>query len=57
MRVRVRTVTPSTPPQVSYTLTDLGQGITEPLQVLSDWIRDHANAILAAQAAHEGQGG
>jgi hypothetical protein len=30
--------------------------ITEPLQALSDWIRDHANAILAAQAAHEQQG-
>ncbi|MEU7839149.1 MULTISPECIES: helix-turn-helix domain-containing protein [unclassified Nonomuraea] len=52
----LRTVTPSTPPQVSYALTDLGQGITEPLQALSDWIRDHASAILAAQAAHERQG-
>lgn len=49
----LRTVTPSTPPQVSYGLTALGHGITEPLQALSEWIRDHADGILAAQAAHD----
>ncbi|MEV4362778.1 winged helix-turn-helix transcriptional regulator [Nonomuraea sp. NPDC004186] len=48
-----RTVTPTTPPQVSYGLTALGEGITEPLQTLSDWIRDHAGDILAAQAVYE----
>lgn len=48
-----RTVTPSTPPQVSYGLTALGEGITEPLQALSDWIRDHAGDILTAQAVYE----
>ncbi|MEU6787794.1 helix-turn-helix domain-containing protein [Nonomuraea angiospora] len=48
-----RTVTHTTPPQVSYGLTTLGEGITEPLQALSDWIRDHAGDILTAQAVYE----
>jgi DNA-binding HxlR family transcriptional regulator len=47
----LRTVTPTTPPQVSYSLTAMGEGITEPLQALCDWIRDHADGILAAQTA------
>ncbi|WP_432971200.1 winged helix-turn-helix transcriptional regulator [Dactylosporangium sp. CA-233914] len=44
-----RTVVPATPPQVSYDLTPLGAGITESLRALFDWIRDHAEDILAAQ--------
>ncbi|GAA2204106.1 helix-turn-helix domain-containing protein [Nonomuraea monospora] len=48
-----RTVIPATPPQVSYALTPLGEGVTEPLQALSDWVRDHADAIVGAQAAYE----
>ena len=33
-----RTVTPTTPPQVSYALTDLGHGLTEHLAGLVGWI-------------------
>ncbi|MEU6798877.1 helix-turn-helix domain-containing protein [Nonomuraea wenchangensis] len=48
-----RTVKPSTPPQVSYALTGLGGGVTGAVQPLFDWVRDHADDILAAQAAHD----
>ena len=48
-----RTVEPSTPPKVTYGLTALGTGVTEPLQTLSGWIRDHAEDILAAQSAFD----
>ncbi|MFI7132753.1 winged helix-turn-helix transcriptional regulator [Nonomuraea sp. NPDC050153] len=48
-----RTVTPSTPPQVSYALTGLGEGVTESLRSLFDWVRDHAGDILAAQNSYD----
>src|SRR5882672_6371523 len=34
-----RTVTPSSPPRVSYALTPLGQGTSEPLASMFAWIR------------------
>jgi DNA-binding HxlR family transcriptional regulator len=48
-----RAVEPSTPPKVTYGLTALGKGITEPLETLSGWIREHADEILTAQAAFD----
>ncbi|GLY84290.1 HxlR family transcriptional regulator [Actinoallomurus iriomotensis] len=51
-----RAVEPSTPPKVTYGLTTLGKGITEPLEGLSGWIRDHAPDILAAQASYDATG-
>jgi DNA-binding HxlR family transcriptional regulator len=45
-----RTVAPSTPPRVSYALTPLGQGTSEPLASMFAWIRDHAAEIVAGQA-------
>jgi len=45
-----RTVTPSSPPRVSYALTPLGQGTSEPLASMFAWIRDHAADIVAGQA-------
>ena len=50
-----REVAPTAPPAVSYSLTPLGVGITEPLRALTDWIREHADAILDAQAATAGR--
>ncbi|TDD18695.1 winged helix-turn-helix transcriptional regulator [Nonomuraea diastatica] len=49
-----RTVVPTSPPQVSYALTDLGQGLSIPLQGLMDWIVEHGEDIMDAQrrAAH-----
>jgi DNA-binding HxlR family transcriptional regulator len=45
-----RAVEPSTPPRVSYGLTPLGQGTSEPLAELFGWIRGHAYDILDTQA-------
>jgi len=52
-----RTVTPVTPPQVEYALTDLGRGLLEPVRALAAWTLANAEAIEAARriyAAREG---
>ncbi|MDT8757360.1 helix-turn-helix transcriptional regulator [Sphingomonas psychrotolerans] len=33
-----RTVTPVTPPQVEYALTDLGRDFLQPVQTLAEWV-------------------
>ncbi|WP_250284976.1 MULTISPECIES: winged helix-turn-helix transcriptional regulator [unclassified Frankia] len=48
-----RAVEPSSPPRVSYSLTPLGEGLTQPLQHLFIWIRDHARLVSAAQERHD----
>jgi DNA-binding HxlR family transcriptional regulator len=48
-----RTVEPSAPPKVTYELTSHGHEITEPLMVLSAWISQHAEDIVAMQAAFD----
>ena len=48
----MRTVHPSTPPMVSYGLTELGDGITQLLHGLMSWIGEHATDVCAAQAAY-----
>ncbi|GAA4540778.1 winged helix-turn-helix transcriptional regulator [Amycolatopsis samaneae] len=48
-----RTVEPSTPPKVSYALTDLGHGVLRPLGALVRWIEDNGSAVLAAQERHD----
>jgi DNA-binding HxlR family transcriptional regulator len=45
-----REVEPSTPPRVTYGLTTLGKGTSEPLATMFSWIRDHAPDILSTQA-------
>ena len=53
-----RTVTPVTPPQVEYALTDLGRGLLEPVRALAAWTLANAEAIEAARrtyAAREGR--
>ncbi|WP_129662461.1 winged helix-turn-helix transcriptional regulator [Phytoactinopolyspora endophytica] len=52
-----RTVEPSTPPRVSYGLTPLGRGTSEPLSTLFYWLRDNAHGILATQAEFDQVGG
>jgi DNA-binding HxlR family transcriptional regulator len=49
----LRSVEPVVPPRVSYGLTPLGKGITAKLGALTEWIRENAAAILAAQAAYD----
>jgi DNA-binding HxlR family transcriptional regulator len=48
-----RTVTPSTPPQVDYALTDLGQDLKQPVCALADWTLRNTARIEAARAAYE----
>lgn len=45
-----REVEPSTPPRVTYGLTPVGRGTSEPLASMFGWIREHATDILAVQA-------
>ena len=48
-----RTVTPSTPPQVSYALTKLGQTLLGPVSVLAVWAQCHRADIFRARAAFD----
>jgi DNA-binding HxlR family transcriptional regulator len=47
-----RTVTPSNPPQVEYTLTCLGHELLVPVQILANWTYDNMSKIEAARAAY-----
>ncbi len=49
----VRSVEPTTPPQVSYELTDLGHGLLESLQPFLDWVRHHAAEVSDARAQYD----
>jgi DNA-binding HxlR family transcriptional regulator len=47
-----RTVTPLTPPQVEYALTDLGREFLCPIRGLAEWVLENAPRIEAARAAY-----
>jgi DNA-binding HxlR family transcriptional regulator len=44
-----RHVTPSIPPRVDYTLTELGASLREPVKALGEWAIAHIACIRAAQ--------
>ena len=46
-----RTVTPVTPPQVEYALTDLGREFLCPVRALAEWVIQNSPRIEAARAA------
>ncbi|GAB2451141.1 winged helix-turn-helix transcriptional regulator [Nocardia tengchongensis] len=48
-----RTVDASVPPKVSYALTSLGRGASQPLQGLLDWISAHSAEVEQAQRNHD----
>ena len=48
----VRTVTPVTPPQVEYALTDLGRDFLTPVYALADWVIVNSARINEARAAY-----
>jgi DNA-binding HxlR family transcriptional regulator len=50
-----REVAPTTPPQVTYSLTDLGAGITEHLTGLLEWIDVRIPDVQASRAARAGR--
>ncbi|MEM9036552.1 MAG: helix-turn-helix domain-containing protein [Actinomycetota bacterium] len=41
------------PPQVEYSLTPLGESITEPLSVIRDWTEQHLGDVRAARRRFE----
>ncbi len=48
-----RTVTPTTPPQVEYALTDLGRDLSAPIGALAEWTWANADRIDAAREAFD----
>jgi DNA-binding HxlR family transcriptional regulator len=49
-----RTVHPTVPPSVSYALTDLGQGLTGPLDSVSRWALEHHGQVQEARLRFDG---
>jgi DNA-binding HxlR family transcriptional regulator len=47
-----RTVTPVTPPQVEYALTDLGHEFLGPVRTLAEWVMMNTPRMDAARAAY-----
>jgi DNA-binding HxlR family transcriptional regulator len=47
-----RTVTPTTPPQVEYALTDLGREFLDPVRSLAEWVVENSFRIDSARAAY-----
>jgi DNA-binding HxlR family transcriptional regulator len=45
-----RTVFPTIPPRVDYELTDLGRGLSQPVEALGKWAYDHQPEIEDARA-------
>ncbi|ARF83318.1 winged helix-turn-helix transcriptional regulator [Kitasatospora aureofaciens] len=48
-----RTVYPTVPPRVEYSLTDLGHAAGELTTAIADWAVDHASRVHAARAAFD----
>ena len=46
-----RTVTPTTPPQVEYALTDLGREFLVPVQGIAEWVIANSARLEAARTA------
>ncbi|GGE06134.1 transcriptional regulator [Aureimonas endophytica] len=47
-----RTVTPVTPPQVEYALTDLGREFLDPVRTLAEWVMANSSRMEAARVAY-----
>jgi DNA-binding HxlR family transcriptional regulator len=47
-----RTVTPLTPPQVEYALTELGREFVKPVQVLAEWVIANSARMDEARASY-----
>jgi DNA-binding HxlR family transcriptional regulator len=49
----VRTVYPTVPPKVEYTLTDMARELHATLRSLTDWAQRHRTDIAAARAVYD----
>ena len=50
-----RTVFPTIPPRVDYELTDLGRGLSKPVEALGKWAHEHQPEIVSARARFDGR--
>ena len=50
-----RTVFPTIPPRVDYELTDLGRGLSKPVEALGKWAFDHRVEIEGARTKFDGK--
>ncbi|MFH8386210.1 winged helix-turn-helix transcriptional regulator [Kitasatospora sp. NPDC018058] len=50
-----RQVAPTNPPQVTYSLTELGVSLAGPLTELIQWFGQHGDELLAAQEHYDSQ--
>jgi DNA-binding HxlR family transcriptional regulator len=49
-----RTIFPTSPPQVEYSLTELGRSLSEPVLIFGRWIQEHLAEIEAARNRFDG---
>jgi DNA-binding HxlR family transcriptional regulator len=50
-----RTIFPTIPPRVDYELTDLGRGLSKPVEALGKWAFDHRVEIESARVKFDGK--
>ena len=50
----LRTVYPTIPPKVEYSLTRLGTGVAEQIRGLTNWVEDHVAEVMAVRAKRSG---
>jgi DNA-binding HxlR family transcriptional regulator len=50
-----RTVFPTIPPRVDYELTDLGRGLSKPVEELGRWANEHVPQIESARERFDGK--
>lgn len=51
-----RTIFPTIPPRVDYELTDLGSGLSRPVEALGKWAMEHLAQIEAARTRFDKRG-
>ena len=52
-----RTIFPTSPPQVEYSLTTLGHSMSEPVLAFGEWVRSHLGEFDAARLRYDQNGG
>ncbi|MEU0788693.1 helix-turn-helix domain-containing protein [Amycolatopsis sp. NPDC005961] len=53
--ILTRTAYAVIPPKVEYELTTLGRNLSEPLEVLDQWARQHMTAVQEARDAYDAE--
>lgn len=48
-----RTVTPTSPPRVDYTLTEVGETLRAPVHVLIKWADEHRDYVAKSRLRHD----